>query len=934
MRPTSVMLVFALAGLIGCQRPTIDSLRVPTIRYTSRTLPNGLKIYTVLDRSSPDVTVQVWYRVGSKDDPAGRSGFAHLFEHMMFKGGRQAPAEDLDRITESVGGTSNATTMEDYTEYHEVVPDNQLERMLRIEAGRMADLVVNRNDFLTERLVVEHEISEDLPDDDDGLAPAFDVPEAFFAGYPYGHPSGGTIKDLQAATLDDITRFHSLYYRPDNAVLVVAGRFSPRQLDGWIDRYFGPITSPAPPARDTDRPRPIQIAARQIEAQAGRVDAPWVVVAYPGPRASASPDAAALTVLEAIMNMGRSPRAYASLVYRQQLAEDVFSDIDLRRDAGVIYFGAVMAPGVSLARGEAALHAEIVALQTHRASQGEVAAAKVQLLSKALADRQTIEGLAGEIGRAAVVEGDAAHVNMDLAAIRAVSARDVQRVARAYLSDARRTTIRSQPAAGGEQRAVGGNPGRRQSDLCAPAPHPTSTIAKIASPGFTGRGMAAPPWPRPFEKTLANGLRVIVARVDRAPLASALLTIRGGSSTDPPQEIGLTDLTASAALAGAAGRSRMQIEARMDNLGLSVANRVDPWSSALGFTGPAQSLADGLAIVRDAVRQPRFDDGELRRLRRLKMEELSQSEPDLDSQTDAAAEWLAFGERGGRSRVRAFASVGRVTRSDVLRQYGRLYRPDNAILVLTGRIQPDAAFALAQRLFGSWTNPREGSPPTTPARPPSGVQTLAIDEPEAGVAEVAIVERSMARADPDRPAAELASSALGGSYTARLDQEIRVRRGLTYDATSDIDDRPGGGLFSARAQTDNCSAPEVAALMLHELTELGRWGPSAAELAVRKAAVMGDFERATQTSGDFADLLTQNALAGSRARDLAAYPKKIQAVSAVEAQAAAARLARPQDLKVLVIGDVGRFLPELRRRFGRVDVLSSRNRDTPSTLSR
>jgi zinc protease len=202
------------------------------------------------------------------------------------------------------------------------------------------------------------------------------------------------------------------------------------------------------------------------------------------------------------------------------------------------------------------------------------------------------------------------------------------------------------------------------------------------------------------------------------------------------------------------------------------------------------------------------------------------------------------------------------------------------------------------------------------------------------VAEVAIVERSMARADPDRPAAELASSALGGSYTARLDQEIRVRRGLTYDATSDIDDRPGGGLFSARAQTDNCSAPEVAALMLHELTELGRWGPSAAELAVRKAAVMGDFERATQTSGDFADLLTQNALAGSRARDLAAYPKKIQAVSAVEAQAAAARLARPQDLKVLVIGDVGRFLPELRRRFGRVDVLSSRNRDTPSTLSR
>jgi zinc protease len=928
------MLAFALVGLFSCQRPTIDSLRVPTIKYTSRILPNGLKIYTVLDRSSPDVTVQVWYRVGSKDDPAGRSGFAHLFEHMMFKGGRQASAENLDRITESVGGTSNASTMEDYTEYHEVVPGNQLERMLRIEAGRMADLVVNRNDFLTERLVVEHEISEDLPDDGDGLAPAFDIPEAFFAGYPYGHPSGGTIKDLQAATLDDVTRFHSLYYRPDNAVLVVAGRFSPRQLDGWIDRYFGPITSPAAPVRDMDRPRPIQIAAREIDAQAGRGDVPWVVVAYPGPRASASPDAAALTVLEAIMNMGRSPRAYASLVYREQLAEDVFSDVDLRRDAGVIYFGAVMAPGVSLARGEAALHAEIVALQTHRVSQDEVAAAKVQLLAKALADRQTIDGLAAEIGRAAVVEGDAAYVNMDLAAIRAVSARDVERVARTYLSDARRTTIRSQPGAGGEQRPAGDNPRRRKFDACVPAPHPTPMVTKIAWPGFTGRGMATPPSPRPFERTLANGLQVIVARAGRAPLASALLTIRGGASADPPHEIGVTDLVASAALAGAAGRSRIQIATRMDSLGLSVANRVDPWSSTLGFTGPTQSLADGLAILRDVVRQPRFDDGELRRLQRLKMEELSQSEPDLDSQTDDAAEWLAFGGRGGRSRVHAVAAAGRITRSAVLRQYGRLYRPDNAILVLTGRIQPGAAFALAERIFGSWTNPPGEAPRATPARPPSGARTLAIDEPEAGVAEVAIVKKAMGRADPDRPAAELASSALGGSYTARLDQEIRVRRGLTYDATSDIDDRPGSGLFSARAQTDNCSAPVVAALMLHELAELGRRGPTATELAVRKAAVIGDFERATQTSGDLADLLTQNALAGSQARDLAAYPTKIQAVSAVEAQAAAARLARPQDLKVLVIGDVGRFLPELRRRFGRVDVLSSRNRGARSTLSR
>ena len=502
-------------------------MRVPPVRYAERVLRNGLRVYAVLDASSPDVTVQLWYDVGSRDDPAGRSGFAHLFEHMMFKGRRETAPEYLDRLTESVGGISNASTTEDYTEYHEVVPAGQLERMLRIEAGRMGDLVVSRKDFLTERAVVEAELREDLPDGANGAVQTFDIPEALFPGYPNNPSGAGSIKDLQAATLDDVRAFHRAYYRPDKAVLVVAGRFSPTQLDRWVDRYFGAVIRPVAAPPSSKPPASMRPAARDIEVEPAQGDAPWVVLAYPAPTAAAEPDAAALTVLQAIMGLGKASRAYTSLVHDQELAEDVFSDIDLRRDKGVVYFGATVPSDARLPQAASALRREIVALQIRRVSQRELAAAKTQLLAGALADRQTIEGLASEIGRTAILEGDAAHVNTDWAAIAAVTADDVERVARVYLTDDRLTTIRSRDGAGPGPGSARHMPSRGRSETCVRFPRRPTTIAPVAWRGFTGRRPPTPQPPRAFERTLSNGLRVIVAPQGRALLASALLTVRG-----------------------------------------------------------------------------------------------------------------------------------------------------------------------------------------------------------------------------------------------------------------------------------------------------------------------------------------------------------------------------------------------------------------------
>ena len=393
---------------------------------------------------------------------------------------------------------------------------------------------------------------------------------------------------------------------------------------------------------------------------------------------------------------------------------------------------------------------------------------------------------------------------------------------------------------------------------------------------------------------------------------------------DPPRQAGLADLTASLAFAGAAGLSRTQLAARMDGLGLSLTREVDDESSTLGFTAPARALADGLSILRDVVRYPALDEAEFRRLVRLKSEQLPQATPDLDAMTDTAAEWLVFGKRPDPPPVGVSAPLSEITRKDVLALYRRLYRPDNTILVLTGRVEAPAAFAMAERLFGSWRNPPGAPTRPTADGPAPSTRVWAIDVPGAGEAEAAIVGRAATRADPARAAAEVANGVLGGSYTSRLDQEIRVRRGLTYEATSDIDDSVSGEYFSARAKTEPCRAPGVVTLMLAELAELGERGPSADELAVRKAALTGDFLRTGQTTGDLAELLTQNALAGAQARELAAYPEMIKAVSLAQVRAAAARLASQDNIKILVIGDARRFLPELRRRFGRVAVVSSR----------
>src|ERR1044072_5615843 len=239
----------ALAALLALGSPAFPqgAPAVPPLQYSSRTLANGLRVYAVRDPNSANVSVQVWYDFGSRDHPRGRSGFAPLFEHIMLKASRILVPEQFDRLTEDVGRFNNASTNDDYTNYYEVVPANHLQRLLWAEAERMGSLVVEQSFFASERDVVKEEYRSRVLAQPYGRMFYLYFPQISYDVLPYGRPGIGSIEDLDTATIEDVRAFHATYYRPDNAVLVVAGNFDSAQLDRWVDQYFAPIARPTTP---------------------------------------------------------------------------------------------------------------------------------------------------------------------------------------------------------------------------------------------------------------------------------------------------------------------------------------------------------------------------------------------------------------------------------------------------------------------------------------------------------------------------------------------------------------------------------------------------------------------------------------------------------------------------------------------------------------
>ena len=438
LRPAS--LLASLTLLVAASPLAATELVIPPIQYHQRTLPNGLQVLSVEDHASPNVAVQMWYHVGSKDDPQGRSGFAHLFEHLMFKSTKHMHAEQMDRLTEDVGGANNASTGDDVTNYFEVVPSNHLQTLLWAEADRLSGLNVDGKNFKSERAVVEEEYRQSVLANPYGkLFNAID-PHSYTV-HPYKRPTIGSIEDLEAASLQNVIAFHNTFYRPDNVTLIVAGDFDPKQLDAWVDQYFSWIPKPATPIPQVTAKEPVRKKNLRYTVTSETAPLPAVAMTWLIPPASDSADSIALKVAAALLSQGDSSRLYQSLVYRHQVAQQAGADADGRVGPGLFTAYAILASGHQPAEAEKLLREEIIWLATQPIPAAELDKVKTQLLTSELKQRQTAQGLAFALGQAALIDGNPEHVNTDLAALQKVTEQDVHRVLQKYVTGAHSVII-------------------------------------------------------------------------------------------------------------------------------------------------------------------------------------------------------------------------------------------------------------------------------------------------------------------------------------------------------------------------------------------------------------------------------------------------------------------------------------------------------------
>ena len=414
-------------------------IKVAPLDIKQRSLANGMKVVSVRDNSSPTVSIHVWYDVGGKNDPPGRSGFAHLFEHMMFKATRNMPNEKMDRLTEDVGGFNNASTWPDYTNYYEVVPSNHLEPLLWAEADRMVNLNVDEGNFKSESKVVMEEYRQSVLDPPYGRL-FWLLDDITFQKHPYRRGVIGDLEQLGAATRADAEKFYKEYYRPDNAVLVVVGDFDQKQFDALVDKYFGRIAKPTDSIARVTEVEPEWTTERRFEKFGPIVPFPATAIVYRAPKTT-SPDIPALRLAASILSGGESSRLYQSLVRTQQIAQEASLDFELNTEGGRLSFIAIGAEKGTSQNLEAALLAELKKIQDSGVTAKELEKAKNQLVSRAVRARETNDGKAIAIERAVAYLGDPRAVNNEVAQLQAVTAADIQRVMKHYFKDNNRVVI-------------------------------------------------------------------------------------------------------------------------------------------------------------------------------------------------------------------------------------------------------------------------------------------------------------------------------------------------------------------------------------------------------------------------------------------------------------------------------------------------------------
>lgn len=909
----SALAAIAAATPLAAQQPAPPAVTAPEIEFTQWQLANGLTVIALPDPATATVTTSMWYDVGAKNDPEGRSGFAHLFEHILNRKSENMPYGMVNELAEDIGGRRNASATHDRTNYYETVPAEYLETMLWTHAERMARPVIDQEVFENERSVVKEELRRGVLSPPYGVMGTYVFHENAFDVLPQRRTNIGVIEDLDAATLDEARAFHQAFYGPDSATLIVAGNFDVATLRALVNTYFAAIPMRA-------RPQPIALATREarrttprsVAATAPTVPLPALGTIYQLPEAN-HPDMPALAVLDAVLSAGENSRLQRTLVRSGkavQAAETLFSS----EEGGFLATFAIATPGADQAEIAGLVAAELERLRTEPVAEDQLREARNQLFAAALTRRETPAGRAIELGEALMTQGDARAADRRLQAIGEVTAADVQRVAREWLRPEGAVTFTYTQGPGGAASYTNPAPMPRFATLPQPVGEP-AVLRDEASRQAPPPPAVAPRVARSeiVEGRLANGVRVVATQTGTVPLATMSVVLPGGTATDPADKAGTAELSAMIASKGTTTRTSEQIAATLESLGASMSAAPSADGVVFNLTAPAANLAAAGDILADVIRNASYPDAEVERERARIVNGLRVGLRDPATLAALAAPRVFYGSAPYGS-IATVDSLPRITRSDLLAWREANWHPSTAQVVISGGIAPAEAQRVADRLFGGW---RSSAPVPRPVADPAGStpppRTIVIDLPEAAQAMVYAGVRGTSRAGADYYPLELANSVLGLSGTSRLDMEVRMKRGLSYSARSSMPPRAGDAVLSATAQTQNATVGEVVQIVLEQFAALGTQPADEAALQRRRVFLAGAVGRTLESSSGFNAIVTSLLLQGLEADEATRLAERWAAVTPEAVAAVARRYVAPERASLIVVGKASEFVEDLRR---------------------
>ena len=877
------------------------------IAFDKYKLANGLEVILRKDSRLPVVAVNVWYHVGPAKEAAGRTGFAHLFEHMMFQGSGHVGSDMHFRYLEEAGASNvNGSTSFDRTNYLEDLPSNQLALALWLESDRMGFLLdrLDQTMLANQQDVVRNERRQSTENAPYGLGEE----EVGHLLYPKGHPYYASVMgshaDIQAAKLDDVRDFFAKYYTPNNATLAVVGDIDVDSTKAMIEKYFGTIPRgpDVPPVRVVTPP----ISSERREVVTDQVELPRVYLSWLTPSFYQPGDAEA-DMAAHILGGGKASRLYKALVYEQKIAQDVQAGQQSSGLTSVFQIVATARPGHTAEELEAAIQKQLDSLTTNGPTAEEMKSTKTVILTGLVTQIESLGALADLLNHYNHYTGDPGYLNKDIARYQAVTADGVKQFITSSLGRSQRVVVQVLP---GEKVLPPAPP--------TPPPPPPST-ARVESkepwrkevPAAAAASTAPLPAAKRFE--LANGLNVYLIESHVLPIVTVQLAVRAGSSSDPIGAPGLAGFTLAMLDEGTEKRDALGIARELEGLGTALGSDMGRDGCTLALRMLKGNAAPALGVLAEVALSPSFPVSEVERVRTERLTALLQDR-DQPTRTAYTIMWRdLYGPAHpyGHMVIGSEAAVRKASRDDIEKLYQTDFRPDNAALILAGDLTEAEARRLAIAAFGGWRK-AAGPVPTQDAPVASAAERVLIaDKPGTPQTTLLVAQIGVARSDPDHEKLTVMNQVLGGLFSSRLNLNLREQHGYTYGAYSTLPENrlPGPYVLGADVRTDATGASVRE--MMKEAHSMLASPVTSDELRLAKESISRTlpayFMTTSSTAATFGQLYLLN-LPPDYYQEL---PARIGSITAVQVSEVTAKHLRPGDMRIIAVGDRKTIEPQL-----------------------